>query len=165
MTMTKRFGSISCQVIETPIQQLDVIQFVNHRGHGGQNFFFGAVRERNHGKHVVAVSYDAFIPLAEKILHEIASEAQQKWGSSLKICMIHRVGRLEVGDLSVAIGVSAPHRDESYQASRYIIEELKLRAPIWKKEFYDNGETEWLKGHALCQHSKTPYHHEHAKYL
>ena len=121
-------------------------------GHGGQNIFFGAVREVNHGKKVVAVSYDAFEPLAEKILAEIAAEAKSKWGSDLCILVWHRTGTLSVGQLSVAIGVSSKHRDEAYLASRYVIEEIKTRAPIWKKEHYEDGETEWLKGHALCGH-------------
>jgi len=146
-----------CIVTEKRINPVDVFELASDFGHGAQNFFFGAVRSKNLGRTVVAVGYDAFTPLAEATLYEIANEAKAKWGSTLKICIIHRIGKLEVGELSVAVGVSSPHRDESYQVSRYIIEQIKLRAPIWKKEFYDDGETEWLKGHALCQHS---HHHE-----
>ena len=101
----------------------------------------------------MAVSYDAFVPLAEQILKEIADEACKQWGEDLRIFIQHRTGRLEPGEVSVAIGVSSMHRNESYLASRYIIEQIKVRAPIWKKEHYENGETEWLKGHALCQHA------------
>lgn len=145
--------SIWCIVTDKRISPIDVFELASDLSHGAQNFFFGAVRAKNLGRTVVAVAYDAFVPLAEATLFEIAREARSKWGESLKICVTHRTGKLEVGELSVAIGVSSPHRNESYQASRYIIEQIKKRAPIWKKEFYDNGETEWLKGHALCQHS------------
>ncbi len=144
--------SIFCEITDQILQPEATFQFAKHSGHGAQNFFFGAVREINVGREVVAVEYDAFIPLAEKTLKEISEEAQEKWGQDLKISVRHRIGKLSVGEISVAIGVSSTHRDEAYQASRYIIEEIKHRAPIWKKEYYINGETEWLKGHSLCQH-------------
>lgn len=152
---------IQCRVGDAEIDLQEVFASACDYGHGAQNFFFGSVRAINAGKKVTAVSYDAFEPLAEKILQEISLEAQLKWGGTLKICVIHRTGKLLIGEISVAIGVSSMHRDESYQASRYIIEQIKKRAPIWKKEHYENGETEWLKGHALCQHADST-HHEHS---
>ena len=145
-------SKVFCDITDHNIDPLSSFQFATDHGHGAQNFFFGAVREMNHGKEVVAVEYDAFIPLAKKVLEEISLEAQNQWGSDLKISVLHRIGKLSVGEVSVAIGVSSKHRDESYQASRYIIEQIKVRVPIWKKEYYINGETEWLKGHSLCQH-------------
>lgn len=145
-------SNIFCEVIDQNLLPSTTIEFAKDHGHGAQNFFFGAVRAQNHGQEVVAVEYDAFIPLAEKTLREISEECLLKWGSEMKISVRHRVGKLVVGEISVAIGVSSKHRDEAFQACRYIIEEIKVRAPIWKKEYYINGETEWLKGHALCQH-------------
>jgi molybdopterin synthase catalytic subunit len=108
---------------------------------------------------VEAVAYDAFQPLAEKVLGEISEEARLKYANDLKVVLQHRTGKLKVGEISLAIAVSSRHRDEAYEASRYIIEELKQRAPIWKKEYYTDGETDWLKGHALCghHHSKRPF--------
>lgn len=146
-------STIICKISDYPLNPLDLFKHTQSRGHGAQNFFLGAVREVNAGKQVVAVEYDAHPVLAEAVLKEIALEAQQKWGMDLVIFVQHRVGHLSVGELSVAIGVSSTHRDESYQASRYIIEQIKVRVPIWKKEIYVDGETEWLKGHALCQHT------------
>lgn len=145
-----------CKIVNESIDPSDVFSLIKEESHGAQNFFFGAVRERNAGRDVVAVSYDAAIPLAEQVLDEITQEALTAWGSTLQICVLHRVGKLKVGELSVAIGVSSMHRDEAYKASRFIIEQIKIRAPIWKKEYYSDGETEWLKGHALCQHA----HHD-----
>lgn len=150
---------ILCKITNEKINTAEFFYFLEEFSHGAENFFFGKVRKNNMGRNVMAVGYDAAVPLAEKILYEIAEEAVLKFGSSLRICIFHRVGKLSVGEISVAIGVSSPHRDESYQASRYVIEQIKVRAPIWKKEFYTDGESEWLKGHALCQHS---HHMEHA---
>lgn len=130
--------------------------------HGASNAFLGFVRNLNLGKSVVAVEYDCFKTLCEKIFNQIAEEAKQKWGKDSNILIIHRHGRLSVGEASVAIVVTTRHRDESYRASRYIIEEIKVRAPIWKKEFYIDGETEWVRGHALCQHRKVDHHEEHS---
>ena len=153
---------IRCIVNDSVIDPKEIFEFASDRGHGAQNFFFGAVRKHNCGREVVAVSYDAFAPLAEKILKDISLEAIAKWGDTLKVCVVHRTGRLSVGEISVGIGVSSKHRDEAYQASRFVIEQIKVRAPIWKKEHYQNGETEWLKGHALCQHSANEGGHQHA---
>ena len=119
---------------------------------GASNTFTGVVRNLNHGRQVSAVSYDAYIPLAEKVLKEIAAEAQEKWAKNGSVFIQHRTGKLMVGELSVMIIVHTPHRDESFQMCRYVIEQLKVRVPIWKKEFYLDGETEWLKGHELCSH-------------
>jgi len=157
-------SAVLCDVSDKKIEATTVFDFATDATHGAQNFFFGSVRGRNAGRDVIAVGYDAAIPLATQTLQEIAAETISKWGASLKICILHRVGKLLVGEISVGIGVSSPHRDEAYLASRYIIEQIKIRAPIWKKEFYADGETEWLKGHALCQHA----HHgerrlEHAR--
>lgn len=141
------------KVSDVIIQPNEVFNLTKNNGQGAQSYFFGSVRESNHGKKVVAVSYDAFAPLAENTIIEICNEAQSQWGPNLIMAVFHRIGQLNVGDISVGIGVSSPHRNESFLACRFIIEQIKLRAPIWKKEHYEGGETEWLKGHALCQHA------------
>lgn len=145
------------RVSEVPISGDLALGRVNGPKLGAQTLFLGVVRDRNLGRNVEAVSYDAFEPLAEATLREICEEARTKWGEGIRLAVFHRTGRLGVGETSVAIAVGSPHRDEGYRASRYVIEELKKRAPIWKKEHYEDGESEWLKGHALCQHG----HSEH----
>ncbi|MGK5082190.1 molybdenum cofactor biosynthesis protein MoaE [Bdellovibrionota bacterium FG-1] len=143
------------EVTENPIDPSRFWTEVVAPSHGAQVCFFGVVRDFNDGKKVVAVSYDAFVPMAEKVLAELIVECQKRWGDDLRVIVRHRIGRLGVGEVSVGIAVSAAHRDEAYQASRYLIEQIKVRVPIWKKEHYENGETEWLKGHALCaKHQK-----------
>lgn len=123
--------------------------------HGGEVVFRGLVRNTNHGRRVQALSYDSFVPLAEQTLREICKEAQGKWGEDLEFAVIHRTGRLEIGDCAVVAAVSSKHRQEAFEACQYVIEELKVRAPIWKKEHYEDGESEWLQGHALCGHTRS----------
>jgi molybdopterin synthase catalytic subunit len=140
-------------IVESAISPEACLKEVGARGHGAEVSFFGIIRELNQGRKVRAVSYDIFVPLAEATFREIAQEALSKCGDSLRLLLIHRKGRLEVGEVAVAVVVSGPHRGETYEASRLIIEAIKHRAPIWKKEHYEDGESEWVQGHALCQHS------------
>ena len=149
-------------VSDLPIAQADFVSAEHSQAHGAQILFFGVVRKVNMGRQVVAVAYDAFPPLAEATLTEICEEARTRWGQDLCFRLTHRTGTLQVGEISLAISVSSKHRDESYQASRYVIEELKNRAPVWKKEFYEDGESEWLKGHALCGHGHSGHSVEEA---
>ncbi|MCM2279943.1 MAG: molybdenum cofactor biosynthesis protein MoaE [Oligoflexia bacterium] len=151
---------IEVAVVESAIDPTRTLARVTDPGHGAETLFLGVVREHNLGRKVLGVSYDAFAPLAETVLREICKEARARWGESLKFAVTHRTGRLDVGEISVAIAVGSRHRDEAYQASRYVIEELKIRAPIWKKEHYEDGESEWLKGHALCSHGERAHARE-----
>jgi molybdopterin synthase catalytic subunit len=151
--------SIYAAVSETPIQwPLSESIFRAADSHGAELVFFGRVRNLNHGRKVIALSYDIFVPLAIETLRLIASEAQQRWGSQLRIAVIHRMGQLAIGDIAVVVSVTAGHRQETYEASRYIIENLKLRAPIWKKEHYEEADSQWLQGHALCGHAGVTTH-------
>ena len=115
---------------------------------GAQVIFTGIVRNLNHGKKVVKVEYDAFEPLAKQTFQQIANEAFAKWGPNLAITIIHRVGELLVGELSILIVVNSKHRDEAYLTSRYLLEEIKTRAPIWKKDFIVTGKQ---IGRASCR--------------
>jgi molybdopterin synthase catalytic subunit len=120
--------------------------------HGAQVSFFGVVRDINLGRKVTGIEYDAFVPLAEQTFREFCTEAQATWGQDMHVTIVHRTGSLGIGDISVALIVSTRHRAEAYEISRYIIEELKHRSPIWKKEHYSDGSSDWVQGHALCQH-------------
>ena len=126
--------------------------FVDAAGNGALNMFVGKVRNHNMGKAVNAVSYDVFAPLACNVFQEICAEAKAQFGERLQLYIEHYKGKLEIGGISVIIAVGAPHRDESFQACRYLIEQLKIRAPIWKQEHYVDGDSEWVKGHTLCGH-------------
>lgn len=112
---------------------------------GAVLLFLGVVRNQNDGRPVGHLSYDAYAEMAERVLEEIVTEAEGRWSIG-NAAVEHRIGRLEIGEVSVAIAISSPHRGEGYEASRYIIEELKKRVPIWKREGYLDGDSRWLDG-------------------
>lgn len=139
-------------ISQTPLSVASASTFVDAPENGAMNLFVGRVRNHNLGRAVNAVSYDVFAPLACAVFEELCAEARAQWGERLKCYIEHYKGTLEIGGISVVIAVGSPHRDESFQACRYLIEQLKLRAPIWKQEHYVDGDSEWVKGHALCGH-------------
>ena len=106
--------------------------------------FLGLVRNHNLGRSVRYLEYDAYQPLALKAFERIAAEIGERWPSA-RLALHHRVGRLEVGEASVAIATRSPHRGEAYAACRYAIERIKQIAPIWKHEFFEGGEV-WIEG-------------------
>lgn len=105
--------------------------------------FEGWVRQNNEGREVSALEYEAYPELAEKEGRRILEEAKQRF-SLLGASAVHRTGKLGLGDLAVWVGVAAAHRDAAFEACRYIIDETKARVPIWKKEHYLEGESQWI---------------------
>lgn len=114
------------------------------RTDGAACTFVGVVRNHNGGRAVRHLEYEAFEEMALALMEEIAAEARRRWPITL-VCIVHRLGRLEVGEPSVAVAVFAPHRAEAFEACRYAIDTLKATVPIWKKEFYADGAI-WLDG-------------------
>jgi molybdopterin synthase catalytic subunit len=111
---------------------------------GGYTSFEGWVRNHNEGLAVSHLEYEAFEPLALKAFARIAGELQDRWPGA-RVALHHRIGRLEVGEASVAIAVASAHRAEAYAACRYVIERVKQIAPIWKREFFEGGDV-WIEG-------------------
>jgi molybdopterin synthase catalytic subunit len=107
--------------------------------------FEGRVRNLNEGKTVQSLDYEAYPPLALKEGERILEEAGRKFEILRSVC-VHRTGSLKLGDLAVWVGVAAAHRSAAFEACRYIIDETKERVPIWKKEHYADGATEWING-------------------
>jgi molybdopterin synthase catalytic subunit len=105
--------------------------------------FLGTVRDLTDGRVTVALDYEAYPGMAEKKLAEIEQETRLRWPVG-DMMMIHRLGHLEVGDVSVAVAVSCPHRAQAFEACRYAIDRLKELVPIWKKENWADGSTEWV---------------------
>ncbi|HSJ29947.1 MAG TPA: molybdenum cofactor biosynthesis protein MoaE [Longimicrobiales bacterium] len=122
-----------------------VLERVGSPADGAAVLFLGTVREQNDGRPVSGMRYDAFVEMAGPVLGEIASEAAARAGTD-RIAVVHRVGELAVGDVSVAIAVSSPHREPAFDAARYIIEQIKQRLPVWKQEHYVAGDARWLDG-------------------
>ncbi len=105
--------------------------------------FEGWVRNLNEGQTVQRLEYEAYDPIAISEGEKILTEAQERFPHLHAHC-VHRTGLLEIGDCAVWVGVSSPHRDEAFQACRYIIDEVKVRLPIWKKEHYADGNSGWV---------------------
>jgi molybdopterin synthase catalytic subunit len=143
-----------------PIQVQSAVDFVADDAHGAADLFIGTVRNVNLGKAVKGVSYDVFDELTLNVFRDLANESRQRWGDKLNIYIEHYKGRLDILGVSILIAVSSPHRDESFKACRFIIEEIKHRAPIWKQEHYIDGDSEWVQGHALCSHGPVSYDDE-----
>jgi len=122
---------------------------------GGYTSFEGWVRNHNEGQQVSRLEYEAFEPLAVKEGERIVAEAIKRFGIERAAC-VHRVGSLAIGDMAVWVGASARHRDEAFRACRYIIDEVKHRVPIWKKEHYENGDSGWVN----CERCAAPGEHE-----
>lgn len=138
-----------CEITEATIDIQKSFDFVSDLKCGATSSFVGKVRNQTHEQKVIGIDYDIFVPLAKEILSDLCHEVYQQWSDNLKIYIAHRKGRVNVGDISVVVTVSSPHRDASFQACRYLIEGIKTRCPIWKKECYLDGTTQWLDGHAL----------------
>lgn len=114
---------------------------------GGVCLFEGRVRNHSHGKQVISLFYECYQPMALKVMEEIRHEALSKW-KGIKVMAVHRYGPIPLGDAAVWIGVTSAHRDEAFVACRFLIDEIKSRVPIWKKEEYTDGTHVWV--HQSC---------------
>jgi molybdopterin synthase catalytic subunit len=126
----------------SPIDLGGLISRVQSASHGGIACFVGQVRNRQEGRAVERLEYSAYGLMAEEECARIMAEAETRW--PVRIALQHRVGRLEIGEVAVAIAAAGAHRDEAFAACRYVIEETKRRVPVWKKEFYRDGTVEWV---------------------
>ena len=125
-------------------------KFIASSKFGASIIFTGTVRELNENKKVTGITYDAHEAMVIKSFKEIYTEADQKLDIKDKAVFIeHAKGHLKLGEISIIIAVACKHRDQAYVLSRYIIEEIKKRSPIWKKEHYENEQSEWLKGNPI----------------
>ncbi len=132
------------RITTEPLDALALMQAVGSDAAGAIALFAGVVRDENLGRRVEYLEYDAYPPMAEKKMAEIADEVRAKWPVT-GIAMAHRTGRLQVGEASVIIAVSSPHRADAIEACHYAIDRLKETVPVWKKEVFEGGE-EWLEG-------------------
>jgi molybdopterin synthase catalytic subunit len=120
-----------------------LLRLVGRSANGAVLLFLGVVRDMNDGRSVTGIEYSAYEPMAQAELASIAVEAAERFGTP-DIAIEHRLGDLDLEDASVGIAVAHPHRGAAYDASRWIIEELKRRVPIWKRERYVDGTREWV---------------------
>jgi MoaE-MoaD fusion protein len=130
------------RLVEGPVDLGAVIAEVEDERAGAIATFQGTVRRQSRGRTVIALEYEAYGGMAEKVMAEIAAGVRERY-DLCAVAIAHRTGRCEVGEVSVAIAVSAPHRQDALSACRDVIDELKERVPLWKKELYEGGE-EWI---------------------
>jgi molybdopterin synthase catalytic subunit len=132
------------RVTEAPLDPNEAVAAVESPAAGAINVFLGVVRNNNLGRNVSYLEYDAYPEMAEKVMRELAEEAKTRF--QLEDCaVLHRTGRLEIGEASLLVVVSCGHRAESFDAGHWLVNEIKKRVPVWKKEVWDDGE-EWIEG-------------------
>ena len=135
---------------EKKISLSEVEKKISSSDFGASIYFIGTVRNQNNNKSVIGITYDSHDELVLKSFKEIYEEANQKLNIQNKAVFIeHAKGYLNLGEISIIIAVACKHRDEAYILSRYIIEEIKKRSPIWKKEHYTDNQSDWLKGNPI----------------
>lgn len=144
---------MSFAVSNTAIDPVAARSSVGDNGCGALVVFEGWIRDHNEGRAVERLEYEVYRPLAVKEGERILNEARERFGIDNVMC-IHREGLLELSDIAVIVCVSSPHRAEAFDACRYIIDEVKTRLPIWKKEHYTSGISEWVN----CQHCASAGH-------
>lgn len=132
-------------ISECPISAAALTAAVGATANGAIVTFEGRVRVRNQGRSVIRLHYESYDTMADEVLKEIVAEARNRFGAG-EIAVMHRSGSLEIGEVAVAIAASAPHRAAAFDSVRYVIEQIKTRLPIWKREEYEDGTSRWLEG-------------------
>ncbi len=130
------------RVVETSLDAGELRALVTDSGHGAVVLFEGVVRDSHQGHSVTSLEYTAYLPMAEVTLEDIIHEAQRRW--RVRVEVRHRIGRLTVGESSVLVVAAGAHREESFLACRHVIDEVKARVPIWKRERYADGREVWV---------------------
>ncbi len=131
------------KITSEPIDAATVERAVFTDSNGGVVVFHGVVRDNSDGgRDVSYLEYEAYPEMAEQQMREIGAEIERRWGTT-DVAMVHRIGRVEIGETSVVVAVGSPHRGEAFDACRYAIDTLKATVPIWKKEAFADGEV-WV---------------------
>lgn len=144
-------------IVHGPIDLEAVRAALEDQRCGAAVLFEGRVRDHNEGREVDRLEYEVYEPLSISEGQRIIEEARGRW-SILGAVGVHRGGLLELGDVAVVVGVVSPHREEAFQAARYIIDEAKQRLPIWKREHYSDGDRHWVN----CQRCAQGHSHSHS---
>jgi molybdopterin synthase catalytic subunit len=138
-------------VTDQPIDLAPLLAAVQAPDRGGVATVLGLVRNHHGGRAVLRLDYSAYGPMAEAECGRIVAEAEARW--RVAVALRHRVGSLAIGDTAVAVVAASAHRDEAFTACRYVIEEVKRRVPVWKREFYADGTVAWVDPTAKLQHA------------
>jgi molybdopterin synthase catalytic subunit len=131
------------RIQDEPLSAERIAESVGDPGAGGIVIFSGVVRNEKDGRPVKYLEYEAYAPMAEAKMREIGEAVRARWPSVKRVAILHRIGRLEIGESSVLVAVSAAHRREAFEACHHAIDTLKQTVPVWKKEHFENGEV-WV---------------------
>ena len=138
-------------ITDQPIDLAPLLAEVSSPERGGVAAFLGLVRNHHEGRPVLRLDYSAYAPMAEAECARIVAEARSRWQAA--VALRHRVGSLAIGDVAVAVVAASAHRDEALAACRYVIEEVKRRVPVWKREYHADGTAVWVDPTAKLQHA------------
>jgi molybdopterin synthase catalytic subunit len=134
----------SLAITFAPLSLEEVYTSAADPGNGAVVVMSGMVRNQTDGQPVVALEYQAYEPMALRVFSQIATDICHKWPEVNRVAIHHRIGRLQIGEISVLVAVGCPHRSEAFAACQYAIDTLKHHAPIWKKEYWANGSSTWV---------------------
>ena len=141
---------IEARLTHAPIDTAALLREIAHRHDGAQVLFIGNVRDHHQGRAVLRIDYEAYEPMALKELQRIAVEVAAKHGLE-RVLVVHRIGRHEVGDASIAVAIGSAHRAPAFEAAREIMDLVKVDVPIWKKEYFADGTIEWVLADKLMK--------------
>ncbi len=149
-SITKVRAEDSLAIAFAPLSVEEVYTLADAPANGAVVLMSGMVRNQTDGRPVIALEYQAYEPMAIQIFRQIATDIRKTWGDVNRVVIHHRIGRLQIGEISVLVAVGCPHRSEAFAACQYAIDTLKHNAPIWKKEFFsvsgNEVESSWVKG-------------------
>lgn len=141
---TKTNPQDSLAIAFAPLSIAEVYGLADDPANGAVVVMSGTVRNQTDGQEVVSLEYQAYQPMAIAVFQAIAAEIRQQWQDVKRIVIHHRIGHLQIGEISVLVAVGCPHRREAFEACSYAIDTLKHNAPIWKKEWFANGASTWV---------------------
>lgn len=134
----------SLAITLAPLDLEEIYQLADDPANGAVVVMSGTVRNQTDGKEVVYLEYQAYEPMAMVVFQQIATQIRQQWADANKVVIHHRIGKLKIGEISVLVAVGCPHRAEAFEACRFAIDTLKHNAPIWKKEHWADGFSNWV---------------------
>lgn len=138
-------GHVWLHITEQPLDVALAVEFLRNPAAGGIDLFLGTTRQWTKGRETSFLAYEAYCPMAMNEMHRLSEVALARWKAE-RIVLWHRLGHVPLAEASVLIGVATAHRSAAFEATRYLIDTLKKQVPIWKKEHYTDGSSEWVQG-------------------
>ena len=133
------------ELLSGPLDMGAAFRFLQTPRAGGIAIFAGTTRQWTQGRETLRLEYEGYEPMALKVMHKLLDEAEEQW-PVLRACLLHRLGEVPIADASVIVGTSTPHRADAFEAARFLIDRLKLQVPIWKREYWADGNAQWITG-------------------